>query len=225
MENKNLKMLEKKVESVEQTLIANVSDPDLCEKLKANLLEEAKHLKLENLEGVERTRAIVKPLQPLYDHSCEHVLNSSSKSVNTMGVEDYELPYNFYEQFSFLSSYSLVKNEYLIIFLCLTVAILLAVIIISASYFMTRQNPDAEKLSAYECGFEPYEDARHTFDIRFCVTAILFIVFDIEIMFVMPWCLSLSKMDMLGFWAMVDFIIELGVGFFYVWYVRAFDWD
>jgi NADH-quinone oxidoreductase subunit A len=120
---------------------------------------------------------------------------------------------------------SLVKKEYLIIFLFLAIAILLAVVIIGASYFLVRQNPDTEKLSAYECGFEPYEDARHTFDIRFCVIAILFIIFDIEIMFLIPWCVSISKLDLLGFWSMIDFFIELGIGFFYVWYVRALDWD
>ena len=120
---------------------------------------------------------------------------------------------------------SLVKKEYLIILLFLAVAILLAVVIIGASYFLVRQNPDTEKLSAYECGFEPYEDARHTFDIRFCVIAILFIIFDIEIMFLVPWCVSLSKLDLLGFWSMIDFFIELGIGFFYVWYVKALDWD
>lgn len=120
---------------------------------------------------------------------------------------------------------SLIKKEYTIILIYLLVAIVLTVIIIGASYFLAKQNPDSEKLSAYECGFEPYEDARHTFDIKFCVIAILFIIFDIEIMFLIPWCVSLSKLDILGFWSMIDFLFELGVGFFYVWYVKALDWD
>lgn len=120
---------------------------------------------------------------------------------------------------------SLVKKEYSIIFIFLLVAILLTIVIIGASYFLSRQNPEVEKLSAYECGFEPYEDARHTFDIRFCVIAILFIIFDIEIMFLIPWCTSISKLDLLGFWSMIDFLIELGIGFFYVWYVKALDWN
>ena len=98
-------------------------------------------------------------------------------------------------------------------------------VIIGASYFLVRQNPESQKLSAYECGFEPYEDTRHTFDVRFCVIAILFIIFDIEIMFLIPWCVSLAKLDLLGFWSMVDFLFELGVGFFYVWYVNALDWE
>jgi len=120
---------------------------------------------------------------------------------------------------------SLVKNEYFVLLVFLIIAILLTVVIIGASYFLVQQNPDPEKLSAYECGFEPYEDARHTFDVRFCVIAILFIIFDIEIMFLIPWCVSLSKLDLLGFWSMIDFFFELGIGFFYVWYVGALDWD
>jgi NADH-quinone oxidoreductase subunit A len=120
---------------------------------------------------------------------------------------------------------SLVKKEYSILLIFLIVAVLLTVVIIGASYFLARQNPDAEKLSAYECGFEPYEDTRHVFDVKFCVIAILFLIFDIEIMFLIPWCISISKLDLLGFWSMIDFLIELGLGFFYVWYVNALNWD
>jgi NADH-quinone oxidoreductase subunit A len=120
---------------------------------------------------------------------------------------------------------SLIKKEYLILLIFLLFAVILTVLIIGASYFLARQNPESEKLSAYECGFEPYEDTRHTLDIKFCVIAILFIIFDIEIMFIIPWCISVSKLDLLGFWSMIDFLIELGVGFFYVWYVKALDWD
>lgn len=120
---------------------------------------------------------------------------------------------------------SLVQKEYLILLVYLAFAIILTVIIIGASFLLARQNPESEKLSAYECGFEPYEDSRHTFDVKFCVIAILFIIFDIEIMFLIPWCVSISKLDLLGFWSMIDFLIELGIGFFYVWYVKALDWD
>jgi NADH-quinone oxidoreductase subunit A len=120
---------------------------------------------------------------------------------------------------------SLVKKEYLILLVFLIFAIILTIVILGASYLLARQNPDSEKLSAYECGFEPYEDSRHVFDIRFCVVAILFIIFDIEIMFLIPWCVSVAKLDLLGFWSMIDFLVELGIGFFYVWYVRALDWD
>jgi NADH-quinone oxidoreductase subunit A len=120
---------------------------------------------------------------------------------------------------------SLIKKEYFMLSVFLIIAILLTVLIIGASYFLVRQNPESQKLSAYECGFEPYDDTRHTFDIRFCLIAILFIIFDIEIMFLIPWCVSLAKVDLLSFWAMIDFLFELGIGFFYVWYVKALDWD
>lgn len=120
---------------------------------------------------------------------------------------------------------SLIKQEYLILLIFLIFAVVLTVIIMGASYFLVRQNPEAEKLSAYECGFEPYDDARQTFDVRFCTIAILFIIFDIEIMFLIPWCISISKLSLLGFWSMIDFLIELGIGFFYVWYVKALDWS
>ena len=94
---------------------------------------------------------------------------------------------------------SFLKEDYLILLIFLIVAIVLTIVIIGASYLLVKQNQESEKLSAYECGFEPYEDSRHTYDIRFCVIAILFIVFDIEIMFLIPWCVSLSNLDLLGF--------------------------
>ena len=120
---------------------------------------------------------------------------------------------------------SLNKTEYQILLVFLIFAIGLTCIIVGASYFLAKQNPESEKLSAYECGFEPYEDTRHTFDVRFCVIAILFIIFDIEVMFFVPWCVSIAKLDLLGFWAMIDFIVELGIGLFYAWYVKALDWS
>ena len=120
---------------------------------------------------------------------------------------------------------SLIRKEYFELLIFLVFAIILTVLIIGASYFLARQNPESEKLSAYECGFEPYEDTRQTSGINFCVIAILFLIFDIEIMFLIPWSISVSKLDLLGFWSMIDFLIELGIGFFYVWYVKALEWD
>lgn len=120
---------------------------------------------------------------------------------------------------------SLVKREYFMLFMFLFLAVFLTIVIITASYLLSKQNPESQKLSAYECGFEPYEDTRHNFDIRFCLIAILFIIFDIEIMFLIPWCVSLAKVNVLSFWSMIDFLFELGVGFFYVWYAKALEWD
>ena len=119
----------------------------------------------------------------------------------------------------------LIYDEFLPILLFLSIAIILALIIIVLSYFLSIQNPDTEKLSSYECGFEPYEDARNVFDVKFYIVAILFILFDIETMFLFPWSICLSQLSALGFWSMIDFIIELGVGFVYIWYVGALEWD
>lgn len=118
---------------------------------------------------------------------------------------------------------SLFYVEYTVILIFLFVAILLSVIIVSLSYFLAIQNPETEKLSTYECGFEPYEDARHTFDVKFYLVAILFIVFDIETMFLIPWTNSISQLDVVGFWAMIDFVFELGVGYIYVYFIGALD--
>ena len=120
---------------------------------------------------------------------------------------------------------SLFKQEYFSILLFLIVAILLSFLIFGLSYLLSVQNPDTEKLSAYECGFDPYEDARHTFDVRFYLVAILFIIFDIEAMFLFPWAISLNHISSLGFWSMIDFIIQLGVGFIYAWKIGALEWE
>jgi NADH-quinone oxidoreductase subunit A len=121
--------------------------------------------------------------------------------------------------------HSIVASDYLTLLIMLIIAILLTVVILGFSYFLAKQNPDSEKLTAYECGFEPYEDSRHIFDVRFCVIAILFVIFDIEILFLIPWSVSLSKLTLLSFWSMLDFLFELGIGFFYVWYSNALDWE
>jgi NADH-quinone oxidoreductase subunit A len=131
-----------------------------------------------------------------------------------------------YELQSFYSyNYSFLFFEFLPVLIFLGIAIVLALIITGLSYLLSVQNPDTEKLSSYECGFEPYEDARNIFDVKFYIVAILFILFDIEAMFLLPWSVNISQLSTLGFWSMIDFIIELGVGFVYVWYIGALEWD
>ena len=129
------------------------------------------------------------------------------------------LTYHFNYNNSFLYS------ELVPIFIFLIIAIVLSVVIVSLSYLLAIQNPETEKLSTYECGFEPYEDARNIFDVKFYLVAIMFIVFDIETMFLIPWSVSISKLSILGFWSMIDFIFELGIGFFYIWYLGALEWN
>mgnify|MGYP006139342397 CR=1 FL=1 len=123
------------------------------------------------------------------------------------------------------TSNTLLLEEYTVILLFLCIAIVLATLILSLSYILVIQNPENEKLSAYECGFEPYDDARHQFDVKFYLVAILFIVFDLEAMYLYPWCVSLSKLSITGFWSMIDFVIELGVGFIYIWLIGALNWE
>lgn len=131
---------------------------------------------------------------------------------------------NYLEQFS-LSNSSSIREEYLGIFVYLCFAIILAFIIVILSYFLVTQNPETEKLSTYECGFEAYGDTRNQFNVRFYIIAILFILFDIEIIFLAPWCVSISQLNLLGFWSMVEFLIELGIGFIYAWCVGAIEWS
>ena len=90
---------------------------------------------------------------------------------------------------------SLLLEEYTVMLLFVCVAIVLASIILGLSYVLVIQNPEEEKLSAYECGFEPYDDARHQFDIKFYLVAILFIVFDLEAMYLYPWCVKLIHLS------------------------------
>jgi NADH-quinone oxidoreductase subunit A len=101
----------------------------------------------------------------------------------------------------------------------------LALIILFLSYTLSIIYPDTEKLSTYECGFDPYEDARNAFDVRFYLVAILFIIFDIETVFLFPWAASLAWLPSLGIWCMFDFFIELCLGFVYAWKVGALEWE
>jgi NADH-quinone oxidoreductase subunit A len=131
---------------------------------------------------------------------------------------------NYSEQFNLLNSSS-IREEYLSIFVYVCFAIILALIIVVLSYFLVTQSPETEKLSTYECGFEAYGDTRNQFNVRFYIIAILFILFDIEIIFLAPWCVSISQLNLLGFWSMIEFLIELGIGFIYAWCVGAIEWS
>ena len=126
--------------------------------------------------------------------------------------------------FFFNISESLLKFNYTSIFTYLMTGALISFVIINFSILLVIQNPETEKLSSYECGFEPYEDARHQFDVKFYLIAILFVIFDIETMFLLPWSICLAQLNSLGFWAMLDFIIELSVGFVYIWYIGGLKW-
>ena len=116
-------------------------------------------------------------------------------------------------------------GAYFPILVFLAIAGGLAVVIILASFVLARQRPDSEKLSPYECGFDPFEDARIRFDVRYYLVAILFIIFDLEVAFLFPWAVSLGDIGVFGFWSMVVFLAVLTVGFAYEWMKGALEWD
>jgi NADH-quinone oxidoreductase subunit A len=119
----------------------------------------------------------------------------------------------------------LFYQEFYKVGILLIFSIFLCFIILFASYRFSIYNPDTEKVSAYECGFDPYEDARNVFDVKFYLIAILFIIFDLEAVYFYPWCVSLSFLNLNSFWIMFDFIFELGIGYLYVWIVGALEWE
>ena len=116
-------------------------------------------------------------------------------------------------------------KDYLSIIVFIFVALGLSIGFIILNFLFSPQNPDPEKLSAYECGFEAFSDSRMEFDVRFYLVAILFIIFDLEIAFLFPWAISLGSIGALGFWSMMIFLFILTIGFIYEWKIGALDWD
>lgn len=148
----------------------------------------------------------------------ESIFLVSKKNIFAL---EYFLTFNFQKSCVFSS---LLIEEYFGIFIFFILATIVSLIIAIASYSLTNQVPELEKLSPYECGFETYEAPRVKFDIKFCVIAILLIIFDVEMMYLFPWCVSVSKISMLGTWSMIDFIIELTFGYVYVLEKKALEW-
>ena len=114
---------------------------------------------------------------------------------------------------------------YFTIILFLIIALVLSCSFILINFVLSPKKPDPEKLSAYECGFEPFEDSRMEFDVRFYLVAILFIIFDLEIAFLFPWAISLGNIGLLGFSSMMIFLFILTIGFIYEWKKGALDWE
>ena len=116
-------------------------------------------------------------------------------------------------------------KDYFPIILFLIIALVLSCGFIVLNYFLSPKMPDPEKLSSYECGFEPFNDSRMEFDVRFYLVAILFIIFDLEIAFLFPWAISLGKIGIFGFISMMIFLFILTIGFIYEWKKGALDWE
>ncbi len=115
--------------------------------------------------------------------------------------------------------------EYLPILVFLVIAGAVSIAMILGSLLAGKQRPDPEKLSAYECGFDAFSDARTRFDVRFYLVTLLFIIFDLEIAFLFPWAITLGKIGLFGFWSMVVFLAVLTVGFIYEWKKGALEWE
>ena len=115
--------------------------------------------------------------------------------------------------------------EYFPILVFIGIAGAIAIAMVGASLILARQSPDPVKLSAYECGFDAFDDARRKFDVRFYLVAILFIIFDLEVAFLFPWAVALSDIGWIGFASMMAFLAILTVGFIYEWRKGALEWE
>ncbi len=116
-------------------------------------------------------------------------------------------------------------RDYLPILVFLAISIGLGVVLILAAAVIAVRNPDPEKVSAYECGFNAFDDARMKFDVRFYLVAILFIIFDLEVAFLFPWAVAFKDLTAVGFWSMMIFLAVLTVGFAYEWKKGALEWE
>ena len=120
---------------------------------------------------------------------------------------------------------SAVLAEYLPIVIFLGLAIALGAVFLLAAAVAAPSNPDPEKVSAYECGFNAFDDARMKFDVRFYLVSILFIIFDLEVAFLFPWAVAFKDVSMIGFWSMMVFLAVLTIGFAYEWKKGALEWE
>jgi NADH-quinone oxidoreductase subunit A len=112
------------------------------------------------------------------------------------------------------------------IVILIVVSLGLTTVLLFASYLLSSKKPSTEKLSAYECGFDPYEDARNMFDVRFYLVSLLFLIFDLETLYFFPWCVSASKITLDGgLGSFLDFAIELLIGYVYIWKVGVLNWE
>ncbi|HEX7075248.1 MAG TPA: NADH-quinone oxidoreductase subunit A [Hyphomicrobiaceae bacterium] len=115
--------------------------------------------------------------------------------------------------------------DYLPLAVFIGVALFIGAALMVAPFLIAIRNPDPEKVSAYECGFNAFDDARMKFDVRFYLVSILFIIFDIEVVFLFPWAVAFGDIGTFGFWSMIAFLAVLTVGFIYEWKKGALEWD
>jgi NADH-quinone oxidoreductase subunit A len=119
----------------------------------------------------------------------------------------------------------LFYNNFLVVGFYFLIVIFIGLVILILAYVTSVSSPDIEKLSTYECGFDPYEDTRNNFDVKFYLVAIIFLIFDLETVFFLPFSISLSFINSDCLFAIADFVFELIVGFIYAWKIGALDWE
>lgn len=115
--------------------------------------------------------------------------------------------------------------DYLSIFLLLLFSVSLSTVISGVSYIVGTKQPDCEKVSVYECGFDPFESSRVPFSVRFFLVGILFMIFDLEISFLFPWSVTSNQIVLLGFWVLILFLVILTLGLIYEWVLGGLDWE
>jgi NADH-quinone oxidoreductase subunit A len=120
---------------------------------------------------------------------------------------------------------NLLLAEYLPLVIFFGVALFIGLALLVAPFLIAPNHPDPEKVSAYECGFPAFDDARMKFDIRFYLVSILFIIFDLEVAFLFPWAVAFKEAGLFGFWSMMAFLAVLTIGFIYEWRKGALEWD
>ncbi len=118
-----------------------------------------------------------------------------------------------------------VVQDYLPLVVFIGIALVIGLALLISPFLLAYKQPDTEKLSAYECGFNAFDDARMTFDVRFYLVSILFIIFDLEVSFLFPWAVAFKAVGVVGFWSMMAFLAVLTIGFIYEWKKGALEWD
>jgi NADH-quinone oxidoreductase subunit A len=118
-----------------------------------------------------------------------------------------------------------ILQDYLPLMVFIGIALVIGLALLIAPFIVAYKQPDPAKLSAYECGFNAFDDARMRFDVRFYLVAILFIIFDLEVSFLFPWAVAFKQLGLLGFWSMMAFLAVLTIGFIYEWKKGALEWD
>jgi NADH-quinone oxidoreductase subunit A len=118
-----------------------------------------------------------------------------------------------------------ILQDYLPLMVFIAIALVIGLALLVTPFLVAYQQPDPDKLSAYECGFNAFDDARMKFDVRFYLVAILFIIFDLEVSFLFPWAVAFKQLGILGFWSMMVFLAVLTIGFIYEWRKGALEWD